>query len=154
MKSLLTLIVGFALAVSAQADVSLRFAYFSPAGGSINLYVSDDGFARTAPVQLSALSGDQQAAVQSALGWLALQLPAGFTEIDQVIMEPGPLVATAWDEEEQPTAWSRTLNAAVTGRGPKGSRVVQITDAPPEIRTALLALWDTMESALNQPQEE
>jgi len=143
-----------ALAIfAAQADVSLRFAHFHPTENRIDLYVSEDGFDRTTPVPLTALSSPQQSAVTSALAWLGSALPAGFSQLDRVILEPGPSLPTAFDEQGEPTAWTRTLNAAVTGSGPKGSRTITIIggDSPEQIRAGLLAIWDALEAGQNSP---
>jgi ethanolamine utilization microcompartment shell protein EutL len=146
-----TVILFLIMAQAALADVTLRFTHFHPAEGRIDLYVSEDGFDRTQPVSLASLSAPQQAAVGSALAWLATQLPAGFSSLDRVVLEPGAPFATAWDEDGQPTAWTRTLNAAVTGSGAKGSRTITIIggDSPEQIRAGLLAIWDALEAGQN-----
>ena len=149
MRTLLTIALIGLLALSASADVTLRSVYFTPSSGDISLYVAEDEFHRKVPVLISSLSEEQRSAVQTALTWLGAQLPAGFASVDRVILEPGLQVPTAWDEDGNAVAWSRSLSAAVTGSGPKGQRTISIADAPAEIRSGLLALWDSLEASLN-----
>ena len=130
---------------------TLRFAYFRPQEGRITLYVSEDGFDRTQPVALEALSATQQAEIAAALAWLGGALPVGFAALDEVILSLGASMAIAWDGDGVATESSRTLNASVTGSGPKGTRTVSLQggDAPAEIRAALLAIWDALEAGQN-----
>lgn len=146
MKNLLFSLCFLVIVHSVDAETTLRMAYFFPQTESISLYVSQDGFQRTAVISVDALAQEQQVAVQGALNWLASQLPEGFTTINQVILEPAAPVPISFSEEGEPTAWERFLTAAVTGTGPKGQRSISIINAPSEIQTALLAIWDALEN--------
>lgn len=151
MKKILTICAVLAVTLAPATAAQLRFAYFFPASGRIALYVQEDGFNRDIVVSLNNLTEDQQASISAALVWLAGALPEGFTSLDQVILEPGTPLPVTFDELNQPTAWERTLNAAITGSGPKGSRTITISggDSPAEIRTGLLAIWDALEDGQN-----
>ena len=146
-KLIIAFILGSALFV--QADTEIRFLYFYPATGRAQLFVTTDGFSRSEPTQLSALPVELQGYTASALAWMQSKLPPGVTSIEQIIIEPGPAVATAFDQQGEPSAWSRSLSGSVTGSGEKGERTISISDAPPEIREALLAIWDSLQLSLN-----
>lgn len=150
MKLLVTIAV-FLICVSAQAtDVVLRYAFFYPQTGKISLAVAEDGFARSAELETSDLPSEQQSAIAAALGWLGNQLPAGFATVDQVIISMGPEIPTAWDPETgEATEFDRSLLSSVTGRGTKGERTIQVSDASPEVRAGLLSIWDAL--AANPP---
>lgn len=159
MKYLIALCL-LAVVATASASPELRFARFEPATGAISLTVLEDVFSRAANINSTALSADQQTAIGSVLTWLASQLPAGFSTVKQIILEPGPEVPATYGEQLNnddppvmvtvPLTWRRTLNAAVTGSGPAGERTIIVTGgtAPEEMSAALLAIWDSLEAAL------
>ena len=138
---------------------TLRFARFEPASGTISLTVLEDGFSRSANINSTALSADQQTAIGSVLTWLASQLPAGFATVQQIILEPGPEVPATYGEQLNnddppvmvtvPITWRRTLNAAVTGAGPAGEHTIVVSGgtAPVDMSEGLLALWDVLEAS-------
>lgn len=148
--------------VAAAAPV-LREARFDPSIGTISLTIVDDGFSRSQSLTLSTLSSEQQTAVGGVLAWLGSQLPAGFQTVQQIILEPGPEVPATYGEVENgddppvmitvPVTWRRTLNAAVTGSGPAGERTITIPGgaAPVDASTALLAIWDALETSQATP---
>ena len=132
---------------------TLRSAYFRPLTGTIELYVSEDGFARSEPLTLTELPDGPRQLADGALQWLSVMLPNGMQALSQVILERHPNVPSAWSEPVLdafgnvvtpaiPTAWSPSFSISATGQGPKGETTISLNSIPGPITEATAQLWD------------
>lgn len=126
---------------------TLRTAYFYPQSGSIAVYVSEDGFARTQPLLLTSLPPEPKALADGALQWLAVMLPHGMQQLTQVILTRNADTPTAWSEATetqpaQPVAFSPSFSICITGQGQKGETTISIQSVPGAVTDAAAQLWD------------
>lgn len=122
--------------------MTLRSSYFFPQTGAIQLNFKNGDFSRNVHLQLSDLPEEMRAIAEGAMAWLSAQLPEGMQELQQVILERMADVPTAFDENEQPTAFSPSFSICFTGSGPAGEASPRIASTQGAITDATAQLWD------------
>ncbi len=125
---------------------TLTLALFAPVTQSLTLYWQEGGYSRTSTVPVAELPGEQQEVVAAAMAWAQSQLPAGMDELVSVHLRR-EMVATAWDEAGEATAWGPQFTASLTGRGALGEATTPISLASGPIAAALQGMWQAIETA-------
>ena len=126
--------------------------FVPPTSGA--LYFADGRFRSLTGLAFTDLPGDQQTAVDGAMLWLGgMAATMGFATISEVFLRRVADVqlppVDPEDETEEPV-YSPAFVADITGTNAEGLRGVEsINSIPGSETTAMAALWEIFEAALN-----